>query len=103
MLLCNTTLLVLWKFCSYQTAIASQAGEERTQCYSSNSGAACGTWEASVTPSRGFSMIIKETNYIGPDQWRLRHSGLARVFNYDLHCRTWACFLCLFVPSPTSL
>ena len=44
---------------------------------------------------------------MGPlHQWRLRHSGssdLARVFDYDLYCRTWAGLLCIVVPSPISL
>jgi len=30
-------------------------------------------------------------------------SGTARVFDYALYCRTWACLLCIFVPPPTSL
>jgi len=37
-------------------------------------------------------------------QWRLRHtgaSGFARVFDYDLHRRTRACELGVFVPPPT--
>jgi len=41
-----------------------------------------------------------------PVKWRLRHSGssgLFRVFDYSLHCRTWACLLCIFVLPPTSL
>ena len=39
-------------------------------------------------------------------QWRLRHwgsSGIARAFNYDLHCWTRACLLCRFVLPPVSL
>jgi len=39
----------------------------------------------------------------GHPQWRHRHSGSARVFDYDLYCRTWACLLCTFVPPLTSL
>jgi len=38
--------------------------------------------------------------------WRLRHwgsSGLLRVFDYDSHCRTCACLLCIFVPPTTAL
>jgi len=36
-------------------------------------------------------------------QWRFRYSGLTRVFDYTLYCRTRAGLLCMFVPTPTSL
>ena len=36
-------------------------------------------------------------------QWRFQHSGLTRVFDHALYCRTRACLLCMFVPTPTSL
>ena len=29
-------------------------------------------------------------------------SGLARVIDYDIYCRTWACLLCIFVPPPSA-
>jgi len=34
-------------------------------------------------------------------QWQLWHTGLARVFGYDLYRITQACLLCIFVPPPT--
>jgi len=33
-------------------------------------------------------------------QWRLRHSGSARVVDYALYCRTWACLLCILCHHP---
>jgi len=26
--------------------------------------------------------------------WHTGSSGLSRIFDYDLYCRTWACLLC---------
>jgi len=46
------------------------------------------------------TFIYTESIRITSIQWRLRLSGssvIARVFNYDLHCRTWCCLLCVFV------
>ena len=34
-------------------------------------------------------------------QWRLRHTGSARVFDYALYRRTQARLLCIFAPPPT--
>jgi len=36
-------------------------------------------------------------------QWRSGHSGLAWLFDYDWHCGTWGCLLCLCLPPLTLL
>ena len=72
--------------------IAANAGEAKKcmKTVANMSATSYATWQRPTFPLASIFDIL----------WRLRHwgsSGLLRVFDYDSHCRTWACFthLCL--------